>query len=252
MIRGRLAGKAAIITGAGSGFGRAAARRFVAEGARVVVADLSADAARETCAGLGDAAVAAHVDVADPDAVARMVEVGVQRLGSLDVLFSNAGVPEAVTPLAKITVAEWDRIIDVNLKALFLCAQAAAPAMRAGGGGSIIATGSIAARRARPGLVAYVASKAGVNGLARALALELAPDRIRVNVINPGPSATPMLQEFHFAEPGSDVVAQLSSQLPLGATIEPDDIASAAVYLASDEAARVTGLIMNVDAGRDL
>ena len=249
---GRLEGKAAVITGAGSGIGRATAERYVHEGARVLVADISADHARATCDELGAAAVPLACDVSDAAEVARMVDTAVEVFGTVDVLYSNAGIAESVKPLAEITESEWDRIIDVNLKAFFLCARSVAPVMRAGGGGSMIVTASIAALRPRPGMAAYVASKSGVIGLARALAIELAPDHIRVNVINPGPAQTPMLKEFDFAPEEAEALRMLGEALPLGHAIQPADIAAAAVYLASDEAANVTGMVMNVDGGRDL
>ncbi|HLI61150.1 MAG TPA: glucose 1-dehydrogenase [Solirubrobacteraceae bacterium] len=249
---GRLDGKAAIITGAGSGIGAGSARRFVAEGARVLVADINRAHAERTCAELGERAVPWQVDVSDEAAVDAMVQAALDELGGLDVLFSNAGIAESIKPLSKISAAEWDRVIDVNLKGFFLCARAAAPVLRERGGGSIIVTGSIAARRPRSGMAAYVASKSGVIGLTRGLAIELAPDHTRVNVINPGPAQTPMLGEFGFADDEAETLRALRAGLPLGNAIQPDDIAAAAVYLASDESRNVTGLVMNVDGGRDL
>lgn len=248
----RLDGKMAIITGAGSGIGAGTARRFVAEGARVLVADIDRAHAERTCEELGAGAVPWRVDVSDEVAVVAMVRAAVSEFGALDVLFSNAGIAESVKPLAEITAAEWDRIIDVNLKGFFLCAQAVAPVLRERGGGSIIVTGSMAARRPRPGMAAYVASKSGAVGLARGLAAELAPDHTRVNIINPGPAQTPMLKEFAFADDEAETLRALRAGMPLGNAIQPDDIAAAAVYLASDEARNVTGLVMNVDGGRDL
>ncbi len=249
---GRLEDKVAIVTGAGSGIGRATAERFVAEGARVVVADLDAEKAEAVAGGLGDAAVAVAVDVTDPVAVEGMIGEATGRFGGLDVLHSNAGVPELVKPLAEIGRDEWDHVLAVNLTAFFHCAQAAAPVMRAAGGGAMIVTASIAANRPRPGMAAYVASKTGVIGLAKALAIELAADAIRVNVINPGPALTPMLAQFGFSANPEEAAQELAAALPLGVAIEADDIAAAAVYLASDEARKVTGLVLNVDAGRDL
>jgi 3-oxoacyl-[acyl-carrier protein] reductase len=158
------------------------------------------------------------------------------------VYFNNAGVPARIRPLAELTREEWDRTLDVNLTALFLAAQVVAPKLREGG--LLLVTASIIANRPRPGLAAYVASKAGVVGLAKALAAELAPE-VRVNVINPGPANTPMLEAFGFdTDP--------AQSLPLKRLIEPEDIAGAAAYLASDDAKAITGAVFNVDAGRDL
>jgi 3-oxoacyl-[acyl-carrier protein] reductase len=241
-----LDGKVALVTGAGSGIGRATVRAFAAAGARVVAADLDAGSAAETCEGIEATAVTA--DVRDPDDDARMVRAALDAYGGLDVFHNNAGIPESVKPLAEITREEWDRVIAVNLTAFFIAAQAVVPRMRERGGGSILVTASIIARRPRSGLAAYIAAKTGVTGLARALALELAPDRIRVNVINPGPARTPMLGAFGL---GADDDA-IGEGLPLGRLVEPGDIAAAAVYLASDAAAAVTGAVLNVDAGRDL
>jgi len=235
-----LGGKVAVVTGAGSGIGRATARRFAAAGARVVAVDLEASRCED---GLALAA-----DVTDAADMQRVVETAIERFGGLDVFHNNAGLPAETKPVTEISREEWDRTIAVNLTAFFLAAQAVIPAMRERGGGSIIVTASIIARRPRSGLAAYIAAKTGVTGLARALALELAPDRIRVNVINPGPARTPMLARFGL---GADDEA-IGERLPLGRLVEPDDVAAAAEYLASDAAAAVTGTVLNVDAGRDL
>jgi 3-oxoacyl-[acyl-carrier protein] reductase len=236
-MSGRLEGKIAIVTGAGSGIGRATVRRFAAEGATVIAADLDLAAARETCDGLKSAR-AARADVTRREDVEALV-AGLDRL---DVYFNNAGVPARIKPLADLTREEWDAVLEVNLTALFVAAQVAAPKLR--GGGLLLVTASIIANRPRPGLSAYVASKAGVVGLAKALATELAPD-VRVNVINPGPANTPMLEGFGFATDPAEA-------LPLKRLIEPEDIAGAATYLASDDARAVTGAVFNIDGGRDL
>jgi 3-oxoacyl-[acyl-carrier protein] reductase len=232
-----LEGKLAIITGAGSGIGRATARRFAAEGATVIAADVDLERARQTCDGLANA-TAAQADVTRRADIEALV-AGHDRI---DVYFNNAGVPARIKPLAELTREEWDRTLDVNLTALFVAAQVVAPKLR--GGGLLLVTASIIANRPRPGLSAYVASKAGVVGLAKALATELAPD-VRVNVINPGPANTPMLEDFGFA-------TDPAQALPLKRLIEPEDIAGAAAYLASDDARAITGAVFNVDGGRDL
>src|SRR3954463_6055001 len=232
MLQGKLAG----VTGAGSGIGRATVRRFAANGARVIAADRDFQTAHETCAGLVHA-TPVRADVTRREDVEAMLE----RVEHLDVYFNNAGIPESVKPLAQITRQEWDAVIDVNLTALFLAAQVAAPKLR---GGVLLVTASIIANRPRAGLAAYVASKAGVVGLAKALAVELAPD-VRVNVINPGPANTPMLEGFGFDRDPAQA-------LPLKRLIEPEDIAGAAAYLASDDARAITGAVFNVDGGRDL
>jgi 3-oxoacyl-[acyl-carrier protein] reductase len=231
-----LEGKLAIVTGAGSGIGRATARRFAAEGATVIAADLDLERALETCDGLSNA-TAAQADVTRREDIEALV-AGHDRI---DVYFNNAGVPARIKPLAELTRDEWDRTLDVNLTALFVAAQVVAPKLK---GGLLLVTASIIANRPRPGLSAYVASKAGVVGLARALATELAPD-VRVNVINPGPANTPMLEGFGFATDPAEA-------LPLKRLIEPEDIAGAATYLASDDARAITGAVFNVDGGRDL
>lgn len=248
----RLAGKAAIITGGGSGIGRAAVLRFAAEGARVAVVDLSGNAAEAVRAEAGGDAIALELDVTDADAVTACVRDVQAVFGSVDVYFNNAGVPQAAKPLEETSGDEWDRIMAVNMRALFVGAQAVAPAMREAGGGAIVVTSSIAAVRPRPGIATYVASKAGANGLVRALALELAPSRIRVNAIAPVAVRTPMLKEFAFGDSEQATIERVEASIPLGRLTEPEDVAAAALYLASDEARCITGIVLNVDGGRDL
>jgi 3-oxoacyl-[acyl-carrier protein] reductase len=233
-IRATLPPMLVVVTGAGSGIGRAAVHRFAATGARVLAADLDFQKAHETCAGLPHA-TPHKADVTKREDVEKLLA----SRDRIDVYFNNAGIPETVKPVADITRDEWDTVLDVNLTSLFIAAQVAAPKLK---GGVLIQTGSIIANRPRAGLAAYVAAKAGVIGLARALAAELAPD-VRVNVINPGPANTPMLGGFGFD-------ADVAEALPLKRLIEPEDIADAAVYLAT--ATAVTGAVFNIDAGRDL
>jgi 3-oxoacyl-[acyl-carrier protein] reductase len=244
-MAGRLQGRRAIVTGGGSGIGRAAALRFAEEGAEVAVLDLAGDAAVATASQCGGRGFA--VDITDKAAFAAAVD----ELGGVDVYFANAGIPQAAKPLEETSRAEWDRIVAVNLTALFETAQVVAPAMREGGGGAIVVTSSIAAARPRQGIAAYVASKAGVEGLVRALALELAPT-IRVNAIAPVAVRTPMLKEFAFGASEEETIERVEATIPLRRLTEPEDVAAAALYLASDEARCVTGTVLNVDGGRSL
>ncbi|QLG28879.1 SDR family oxidoreductase [Halorarum halophilum] len=246
--------KATVVTGAGSGMGRATARLFAERGARVAVVDLDGDAAAETAATIeaddGDgAAVPVTADVSDPEDVASFVERTVEEFGRIDVLHNNAGVPQESTPVEDVTERTWDRIQDVNLKSAFLGAKYAVPHMREGGGGVILNTASTAGIRPRTGLSAYAASKGGMITLTKQLAHELAADGIRVNAICPVATDTDMLPEFAGGDLSVDGMAET---IPLGRLAEPGDIASAAAFLASEEASMVTGTALEVDGGRDI
>jgi NAD(P)-dependent dehydrogenase (short-subunit alcohol dehydrogenase family) len=248
---GRLDGKVALITGAASGIGAATAQRFCREGAAVVVADLNdagGQAVVDACVAAGGRASFHRADVsAEPDVTAAIAHA-VAAYGRLDVLFNNAGVGGALGPIDATAVEDWDRTQAVLLRSVFLGMKYAIPPMRAGGGGSIISTASVAGLRGGAGPHAYSAAKAGVVNLTRSVALEVAKDNIRVNCICPGGIHTPLLGSRF---PGSEeMLAQMLTLIqPLPRAGTPDDIAAMALYLASDEARFVTGTAMVVDGG---
>lgn len=248
-----LAGKVALVTGAGSGIGRASALAFAREGASVVAADIDGEAARATAAELGAGrALALAADVSREDDSARMVRETVERFGRLDIFYQNAGVPQAARPVEEIGLTEWQRVIAVNLTALFLGAREAVPVMKRQGGGVILVTASIAGIRPRPGLSAYVASKGGAIAFVKALALELAPHQIRVNAICPVAVRTPMVTQFGFGADLDEAERRFAATIPLGRLTTPEDIAAAALYLASDAAGVVTGITLEIDGGRGI
>ncbi|WP_256290198.1 SDR family oxidoreductase [Halobellus inordinatus] len=246
-------GRAVAVTGAGSGMGERIAHRFAEHGAAVAVVDIDADAAAATAetieAETPAEAVAISADVSDADDVAGFIARTVEEFGSIDVLHNNAGIPQEATPVEEVTEATWDRIQDVNLKSAFLGAKYAVPRMREQGGGVILNTASTAGIRPRTGLSAYAASKGGMITLTKQLAFELADDDIRVNAICPVATDTGMLPQFA----GDDLsVEGMAETIPLGRLAEPDDVADAAVFLASENAQMITGTALEVDGGRDI
>jgi len=245
----RLANKVAVVTGGGSGFGAAICRRFVEEGARIVLVDCAADRAEPLARELGASAIFCRADVADANDARGMIDLAVERFGRLDILVNNAGAPQAPQSFIETTEHEWDRLFAVNAKAIFLAARHAVPIMRRQGGGVILNTVSVAAIRPRPNLLAYNSSKGAALVATKSMAIELAPDRIRVNAVCPGPGDTPMLATFVGGDTDAHRAGFLST-IPLGRLCAPADIADAMVYLASDEAAFVTGAILEVDGGR--
>jgi NAD(P)-dependent dehydrogenase (short-subunit alcohol dehydrogenase family) len=246
--RGQLAGRIALVTGGGRGIGFAIARAFAEEGADLVVADLQTESAAEAAEqirALGRAVLEVQLDVAEPEQVAAMVERAVERFGRIDVLVSNAGISQR-DDFLEMPVEAWDRVIAVNLRGVFLCGQAVARRMARQGGGAIVNIASQRAESAGRDGAAYAASKGGVRTLTKAMALDLAPHRIRVNAIGPGPVLSD-LTRARFSDPARR--AAFEARVPLGRLGEPDDIAGAAVFLASDAARWVTGHCLFVDGG---
>jgi 3-oxoacyl-[acyl-carrier protein] reductase len=245
----RLADKTAIVTGAAQGFGFGIAERFAREGARVVLLDINDDKAREAAHAVGHGSVAMRCDVAEAASVNAVCGEVLERFGRVDILVNNAGITHRNQPMLQVTEAEFDRVFAVNVKAIFLFAQALVPAMRQAGGGVILNIGSTAGIRPRPGLTWYNASKGAVNLLSKSMAVELAPDRIRVCALAPVAGETPLLAQF-MGEDTPEKRALFKASIPLGRLSTPDDIASAALFLASDEAAMITGAVLEVDGGR--
>jgi len=236
---GRLDGKVAIVTGAGSGIGRGIADRFAEEGARVVVNDVDAKTAEAVAGAIGGLAVVA--DVSSSRDVDRLFDTTIEQLGGIDVLVNNAGLIDVERHVLDGDEAWWDRVIAVNLKGQFLCALRAAKWMAGHGGGAIVNLSSGGARAAHRGMVAYDASKGGVEAMTRALALDLAPYGIRVNAIAPGSIDVRGFTPEEAAKRGETV--------PLGRVGTPADMAGPAVFLASSDAAYVTGVAISVDGG---
>jgi 3-oxoacyl-[acyl-carrier protein] reductase len=247
----RLTGRTAIVTGGASGFGAGIVRRFVAEGARVAVVDINEAAAMALASELGAPATAMVADVSrDPDVV-RLAAEAVEALGTIDILVNNAGVGHRPCKLEALGEDEFDRIAAINMKSVYLTARHFVPAMRARRSGAILNIASTGGVSPRPNLTWYNASKGWMIAATRAMAIELAPSGVRVNAINPVAGDTPLLATFM----GGDTPerrARIVSTIPLGRLSTPDDIAAAAAFLCSDDAALVTGVALEVDGGRCL
>ena len=242
----RLEGKTAIITGAGSGFGAGIARRFAAEGARVMVADINESAAQGVAAEIGG--VAQRADVASGESVAAMAKGAMDAWGRVDILVNNAGVTHLPAPMEEISEDDFDRVLAVNAKSVYLAARHLVPVMKAQGAGAILNIASTAGVSPRPRLSWYNASKGWMITATRAMAVELAPAGIRVNALNPVAGETPLLKSF-MGEDTPEMRAKFLATIPLGRFSTPDDLANAALFLCSDEAGMITGVAMEVDGG---
>ena len=244
----RLDGKTALVTGAGSGIGKAIAETYAREGARVALADINLDAAKAAARGIGNNAIAMRCDVTKKADIAAAVAETLSAFGALDILVNNAGTTHINKPMLDIGEEEFDKTFAVNVKGVFLGCQAVVPVFRKQGGGIIINIGSTAAIRPRPGTTAYAGTKGAVHTLTKGLAAELAPDSIRVCAIAPVATETPLLPSF--LGPALGQREKFIATVPLGRLAQPQDVANAALYLASADAEFLTGNIVEVDGGR--
>ena len=245
----RLAGKTAIVTGGGSGFGEGIARKFVAEGAWVLIADRDGAAGERVAASLGKMAHSVTADVTVDSDVAAMVETALLDFGGLDILVNNAGIGHTPQPMETLTEDIFDRITDINMKAIYLAARHVVPRFKERKAGVILNMASTAGVSPRPNLTWYNASKGWVITATRSMAVELAPHGIRVNALNPVAGETPLLKTF-MGEDTPEIRAKFLATIPLGRFSTPADMGNAAAFLCSDEASMITGVAMEVDGGR--
>lgn len=251
----RLMDQVAVVTGGASGFGAAIARAFATEGARVVVADLDAAAGEALAASLRDQGAGAlfrRTDVARDADWAALVAATTEAFGRLDTVVNNAGISHRNRPMLEVDEAEFDRLFAVNVKSLYHAARHAVPVFRRQGAGGFINIGSTAAVRPRPGLTWYSGSKGAVALLTKAMAVELAPDRIRVNALHPALAETPLLATFLGGDDSAATRARFLPSIPLGRFGRPSDVANAAVFLADPASEFITGVCLEVDGGRCL
>ncbi|NRB18707.1 MAG: SDR family oxidoreductase [Rhodobacteraceae bacterium] len=245
----RLNGKTAIVTGGASGFGAGIVQKFLAEGARVMIADINGDAAREMAENLGADCLAQTVDVANGASVNAMAQAAIAAFGHVDILINNAGISHRPTPLDEVSEEDFDRVFNVNMKSVYLTARALVPHMKSRQSGAILNVASTAGVSPRPNLNWYNASKGWMITATKTMAIELAPQGIRVNAINPVAGETPLLKTF-MGEDTPEKRAQFIASIPIGRFSTPEDMGNAACYLCSDEASMVTGVAMEVDGGR--
>lgn len=245
----RLENKTAIVTGGASGFGAGIVRKFVAEGARVIIADINLEAAEALAGELGSAAAAKKVDVASSASVSELAAAAIMGFGRLDILVNNAGITHSPAPMDEIAEDEFDKVFAVNAKSVYLTARHLVPHMRANKSGVILNMASTAGISPRPRLSWYNASKGWMITATKSMAVELAPFGVRVNALNPVAGETPLLKSF-MGEDTPQMREKFLSTIPLGRFSTPEDLGNAAAFLCSDEAAMITGAALEVDGGR--
>jgi len=249
---GRLAGKTALITGAGGGFGEGIAKLFATHGAKVGVLDLRGDAAERVAGEIGPAAVALAADVTSGAQMQTAVDKLCATFGTPDIVVNNAGWTHRNKPMLEVTEEEFDRVYAINVKSIFIASNIVIPLMRAKGGGCIINIGSVAGIRPRPGLTWYNSTKGAVNILSQSMAVELASDNIRVNAICPVIGETGLLESFMGVPDTPENRARFIATIPMGRMSRPEDVAKATLYLASEDADFITGVLFPVDGGRTI
>ncbi len=245
----KLKGKSAIVTGGASGFGAGIVRRFVLEGAQVVIADINGEGARALADELGAAALGLQIDVCNSDDVAEMVNAATGFGGGVDILVNNAGVGHTPESMETLSEERFDTIFEVNIKSIYRTAQQVVPVMKEKGAGAILNMGSTGGVSPRPNLTWYNASKGWVITATRSMAIELAGSGVRVNALNPVAGETPLLKTF-MGEDTPDIRAKFLASIPIGRFSTPEDMGAAACFLCSDDASMVTGVALEVDGGR--
>jgi len=247
----RLNGKVALITGAGSGFGAGIARKFIEEGAQVGVVDINGEAASSVAQELGDNSLAIQADITSKSQIQKTVDEIAKWAGPINVLVNNAGIGHLPTPMEELDEEQFDKIIAVNMRSIYLTSQIIVPLMKSERGGSILNIASTAGLSPRPNLTWYNASKGWVITATKSMAIELASNNIRVNALNPVAGETPLLSTF-MGEDTPEIREKFLSTIPLGRFSTPEDMGQAAVYLCSDESSLVTGTTIEIDGGRTI